>query len=228
MNKLFPTIIVDNFLDDPDYVRDRALKMEFIPTNGTYPGKRTFSLNEIDSELFNTLSQKFFAVHYDFLNPVEWNLSVYFQLIEPFSNDKQNSFNHGWIHRDYNKILAGVLYLTPDADPDSGTSLFKPKTSENEVELLEDEQSERNDLYNNKIVDLESYTKRLHSFNSNFIETVCVKNIYNRLISFDSNEWHGANNFHTGTESRLTLVYFVDSIKSLSVPAVERVRRCKL
>jgi hypothetical protein len=226
VNKLFPTVIVDDFLEDPDYIRNRALQMEFFPTNGTYPGKRTTSLNEIDPELFDCVCKKFFAVHYDFLNPVEWNLSVYFQLIEPFSDDKQNSFNHGWIHRDYNKILAGILYLTPDADPDSGTSLFKPKTPE--VELVEDEQSERNDLYNNKEVDLECYTKRLHSFNSNFIETIRIKNIYNRLISFDSNEWHGANNFQTGTGSRLTMVYFVDTIKSLSIPAVERVRRCKL
>jgi hypothetical protein len=247
IKKLYPTIVVDNFLENPDYVRERALKLQFLPTDGTWPGKRTLSLNDCDPELFDYVSKKFFSVHYDFLNKVEWTLTVMFQLIEPFADDKQNSLNHGWIHTDNNKLLAGILYLTPDADPDTGTSLFKPKSNEIEDELLKDAQNERldfykndkklyssykqdakEDLYNDKKIDPEYYTKRLNEFNSNFIETIHIKNIYNRLISFDANEWHAANNFQTGTGSRLTLVYFVDSINSVSMPALERIRQYKL
>jgi hypothetical protein len=245
--KLFPTIVVDNFLESPDYVRNRALKLDFHPTDGTWPGKRTLSLNQCDPELFEYLCKKFFSLHYDFLNRVDWKLTAHFQLIEPFDDDKQHTFNRGWIHTDHNKLLAGILYLTPDADPDTGTSLFKPKTAEIETKLLLDDQIERiefykndkklyssnkqdakEDLYNNKEIDLEYYSKRLNEFNSQFDETVHVKNIYNRLICFDANEWHAANNFQTGTGSRLTLVYFVDSVDSVSIPALERVRQYKI
>ena len=48
---------------------------------------------------------------------------------------------------------------------------------------------------------------------SYFIEKVRFQNIYNRMIVYDTNEFHRANSFYSGISSpRLTLVFFIEEI----------------
>ena len=54
---------------------------------------------------------------------------MFFQKIKPFSKDKFDSTNKGWVHTDEDALFAGVVYLNPKPDPDSGTSIYKCSTS---------------------------------------------------------------------------------------------------
>lgn len=223
MTKLFPVLIVDDFLENPDKIREIALAMEYYPNNGSYPGKRTKSLHEINKKLHDYFANKFLSIYYDFnRNNIEWIINISFQITTPYDSNKKSSFNNGWIHTDKNILLAGVLYLTPDADINSGTCIYKVKDHELDSNLLESNPETRLDLYKNNIKS-KSYKSNLDNFSNNFIETVTVKNIYNRLISFDGSNWHSAQSLHAGDLPRLTAVFFVESLKSTSEPPIIRI-----
>jgi hypothetical protein len=57
----------------------------------------------------------------------------------------------------------------------------------------------------------------------NVEETVNVKARYNRLLTFDGSEIHAENDFDTGAEDRLTLIFFIRDWKIANPP----IRRLK-
>jgi hypothetical protein len=71
-----------------------------------------------------------------------------------------------------------------------------------------------------KDYDEEYYTKQYKKHESYFIEKTRFQNIYNRLIMFDPNEFHRANNYYVGSENdpRLTLVYFIGGLQAGRYP----------
>ena len=223
MKKLFPVLIVDDFLENPDKIREIALAMEYYPNDGKSPGKRTKSLNEINAKLHSYFANKIFSAYFDFNScDLEWIINISFQLTYPYDEERDSPFNNGWIHTDEPKPLAGVLYLTPEADINSGTCIFKIKNRELEQSLSASNQESKFDLYK-KNIKSEGYKRNINNFNDNFVETITVKNLYNRLIAFDGNNWHSAQNLHSGDLPRLTLVFFVESLKSTSEPPITRI-----
>jgi hypothetical protein len=104
-------IVVDNFLDNPDKVRESVLKIDF-PTTGSFPGKRSFKADNdyqkmIKEKIENIMNREiFFPKKYD---------SFCFQLC--LEEDKS------WAHTDDSE-WAGVLYLTPNAPVTAGTGIF--------------------------------------------------------------------------------------------------------
>ena len=51
---LYPTVIADNFFNDPNKVKSFGLNLKKQKDpNNTYPGTRTKSLHEIDASFFN-------------------------------------------------------------------------------------------------------------------------------------------------------------------------------
>ena len=132
--RVHPTVIViDDFLLDPDSVRAFALKQTF-DVKGNYPGRRTapFKTPEIKAAF-----ERILGAEITFW-PEQYNGS--FQVT---TEDMRS-----WIHRDETDY-GGVLYLTPDPDPDSGTTFFRHKklrvelqTEENKKELGDDSNRE--------------------------------------------------------------------------------------
>ena len=54
MSFSFPALCIDDFYPNPDEVRKFALEQNFYPADGgTYPGKRTDHLHELDEDFFN-------------------------------------------------------------------------------------------------------------------------------------------------------------------------------
>ena len=88
-------------------------------------------------------------------------------------------------------------------------------------EKMKNEQTTDKGQYYKYGVD-KNYESEMLNHNQHFIETVRFNNVYNRLISFDGQTYHGANNFFTDKEPRLTQVFFVRSIKSKSKPPLQR------
>ena len=58
----FPTLIIDNFFDDPDKVVEYANTLEFLPSElGEWPGKRSEELWMTNPELFDYTSAKIYT-----------------------------------------------------------------------------------------------------------------------------------------------------------------------
>ena len=107
------TIIVDDFLDNPDIVRNSALQID-INRTGAYPGYRS---DRADYEYEGYIKEKIEKVINSAIK--EWKQdSFQFQIC--FEDDTT------WIHHDETE-WAGILYLTPNAPVGSGTGIYRHK-----------------------------------------------------------------------------------------------------
>ena len=124
----FPTLCVDGFYKDPDAMREYALSLDYNTDDGRYPGKRTKPLHTINPPLFDKICLKFFSLFYNYeVEGANWNVKTYFELNDPLSKDENSYFNKGYIHKDDSCILAGIVYLTPIINKNTGTSIFRQK-----------------------------------------------------------------------------------------------------
>jgi len=225
IKNFYPTCI-DNFFDDPNLIRELGLKLpKYKDKDGYWPGERTKMIHEIDNELNSAIIFKIFSIYFDLtFHNVSWGSScLSFQKIKPFHKNKDHIFNKSWIHKDEDYQLAGLIYLNPNPDLDSGTSLFKVKDNEDD-DVGFQRYYERHRLHlKEKNLDEEIYKKQMDLHNNKFVETIRFQNQYNRLITYDANYFHMANNYHSGND-RLTLVFFIDDITVEKYP-MERVKK---
>ena len=215
--KQFFPVCIDNFFSDPDAIRDFALSLNRTSdVAGNWPGERTDPLHIIDREFFNAIILKALSAYFDLKHTnLSWDDSdITFQLIPPNSDKRNDPVNVGWIHKDLGNNLAGLIYLTPDADPDSGTSLFNIKPEFENIYLDHGRQPEKHIWELGDQITNEEYIEALEKHNNMFYEKTRFQNIYNRLIMYDANEFHRANNFVTGTKDRLTCVFFISGVKA--------------
>jgi len=222
---LYPVTIVENFYENPNAIRKFALaqKYKFRHEEGdigyVYPGCRTKDLFELDSALQAKVLKKLVSVfHIPEHDRMQWAVSSSFQIVS-------EQYKKGVIHTDTNTIFAGVLYLTPNAPLDSGTSLFrKNATFSKEKYQQASDQNEARFKAGEIAMDT--------GFHSMFDEVVRINNVYNTLILFEGDTYHAANNFFGSTlqDSRLAQVFFVNRIdanKADSFP-INRVKAIKI
>lgn len=208
---MIPTTIVDDFLDQPDEWREYAQQCAYKPTDGRWPGFRSESLYNLNPNMAHRFMDKFLSIFYEIkMTPVTWNGNGSFQKVPPNSGA-------GWVHRD-TPLITAILYLNKDANPNAGTSLYKPKPG-NIWEMKHLDVKKAQMLGQISAEDAEPY--RL-AHNEQFINTVTVKNQYNRLLAFDGNIHHAADELNVGDDDRLTLVFFITSISAgdLKLPSV--------
>jgi hypothetical protein len=213
----YPTTIVDDFYINPDEVVKFAMSLEyFAAENGEFPGKRSKPIYDIDPMFHQLVSNKFISLFYDFsLAPATWIVQTQFQIIYPYKDDI--ILNRAWIHKDHKTILAGIIYLTPEASLDSGTSIYSVKPDCNPNLDI----SERRNFYKNAEIN-NDYINQLNTHTDCFTETLQIKNIYNRLAAYDGLIWHGATNHNAGTDYRLTQVINVIDIQTDSIKPLTR------
>tara|TARA_B100000953_G_C17929678_1_gene393474 strand:+ start:50 stop:844 length:795 start_codon:yes stop_codon:yes gene_type:complete len=237
----FYPIVVDDFFDDPEILINYGKSLsKKAAHNGHWPGMRTDELWKIDEELHNAILTKIMSCYFNLDHrEITWkNSGMNFQEIPRYSEIKNDVKNKGWIHRDsYTEDspyeLAGLIYLTPKIDPDSGTSLFKLKDSvvESGLNIFETfNQDQANMLYksvnlgqkSNKF-DEQKFIKNWTEQDELFIEKTRFQNIFNRVIMYDAAEWHRANSFFNddGEDARLTLVFFVGGINEHALKRVK-------
>lgn len=118
-------LVIDGFLKDPDYARNFALQQEFLTAEQAskkhnvevrFPGVRTESVLDLHYEYGKDVILTLLERVKDYIGNKEINTSSYFQVC--FEKDK------AWIHKDDSALFAAVLYLTPNAPYNSGTSLY--------------------------------------------------------------------------------------------------------
>lgn len=222
---LYPVTIIENFYENPDAIRNFALAQKFTYRKDmpnieyVYPGCRTQDLSFLDKDLFDKICTKLVSIFHNAEHDVmRWLITTSFQSVT-------EEYNQGVIHTDHNTVFAGVLYLTPNAPLNGGTSLFRKNKSFDEVKyeraLVEnDERFKAGEI----IMDT--------SYHSMFDEIVRVNNVYNTLIIYEGRHFHAANEFFGKTlaDSRLAQVFFVSKIdaQKQSVFPISRTQQIKI
>ena|SRR5450830_1082623 len=205
----YPHTIVENFYHNPDAIRKFALAQKYQFCDETpnskyvFPGCRSQELLSIDITLYRNICKKFFSIFHnskhDFMN---WYIATSFQVVT-------KEFGRGVIHRDHDCLLAAVVYLSPEAPLDSGTSLFKPNRHF-------DEEKYQRALYDNDNR-FKSGEKRMDlTYHHMFDEVVRVNNVYNSMIIYEGDYFHAANDFFGQSleSGRLAQVFFVSRIEA--------------
>ncbi|MBC7786425.1 MAG: hypothetical protein H7Z18_03005 [Methylophilaceae bacterium] len=222
---LYPVTVVENFYDNPDAIRKFALgqKYEFLEdrkdSQYVFPGCRTKDIYDLDAKLHEKICKKLVSIfHIHEHDLMRWTISTSFQSVT-------EDYGKGVIHTDSNTIFAGVLYLTPNAPLNSGTSLYK-KGATFDAKKYQASLEKNDDSFRvgEKILSTD--------YHSMFDEVVKVNNVYNTLIIYEGDTLHAANQFFGGTlkDSRLAQVFFINKIdanKANSFP-LNRVKGIKI
>jgi hypothetical protein len=218
--KKFPVTVLDNFYENPDLVRQFALSLDYYTDpEGRWPGKRTATLDEVNQSFFETFCNKLFGLFYDLDDKfINYNLATTFQSVSNYSENPDSELNTGWIHQDVECICSGVIYLNPNPQENTGTSVYSRIDGENNGLT----QSEKFKLYLGKEpVNESEYAEQILENNNKFEETVSIKNVYNRMILFEGGVFHGVPSYYSSSsEPRLTQVFFVHKAEGPRYPVV--------
>ena len=226
----FPIQCFDDFYTDPDKVRGYALSLPYTTDGGVYPGLRTPELSAFNENFRYMSVHKFLSMCDDFdSQEVDINVDTHFQKIWRFSKDKDSPLNGGWIHTDGSTVLAGLVYLSPDPDPNAGTSIYTKKKDAIIPEWMVYEEGVPNkskfinDVLASKfycpIDSIKDYEKAIVENNSTYEPTVEIKNKYNRMIAYDGDKHHGMTTCWTDNDEdfRLTQVFFIKNMRCNSM-----------
>jgi len=203
----FPVMIVENFYEDPDLVRNFALKQDYFKgERGSWPGLRSPYINELSSALYENLRKKLLLIikEYGYQDFVELQSS--FQIID-------ESYGTGWVHDDDPKLnIAGLIYLNPNPPSEgSGTTIYEDNgdfSAEKYAEPFMQDVLLASNEERIKYKDLREEQRK------HFTPTITIENCYNRCILFDTRLWHSADGFFgtTKEDTRLTQVFFLKAI----------------
>lgn len=181
-------IVINDFYDNPHSVREYALKQDFN-YNGNYPGVRTQQF----------LTDKFKMKFQELVNNYG-KINDFFMLQNPdiCSNgcfQITTSTNRSWIHNDKPHNWAGIIYLTPDAPLNSGTTFYNLKK-----EYLLD-----NIDYSDNI-NIKDYGYDITKWD--IVDK--IGNVFNRLVLFNSKRYHMSSDYfgNNNDNGRLTQVFF--------------------
>jgi len=188
--------VVDNFYADPDKIRDYALSQVFFEGEGAV-GWRTRK-----QFLFDGLKEQFEKIiNKKILDHTEQNTGWYdrgingrFQACEAGTKMVFHCDSQQW---------AAVLYLTPDAPPQSGTSFYRHK--ETKVRHSSEIAWGTGD-------ELKTFNQKTFVDPTPFERVDTVGNVYNRLVIFDGKLIHSGNDYFGWdiASSRFFQIFFFD------------------
>ncbi len=183
--------IIDDFYNNPDEVRENALKLDFS-VGGNYPGLRTkpepIEQREYIKSWFEQIMNKQIT-HFD------GGYNTAFQ----FTKEEDNT----WIHHD-DTTWAGVLYLTPNPPIESGTALYRHK--ETGISMWDGVKDSDSDF---------NYSEEDTTDQSKWDRLVTIGNVYNRLILYRGFYYHRSDLPGFGKDKydgRLFQPFFFDSV----------------
>ena len=200
---MWPTLIVDNFFDDPHKVINFSKQFKYKrASDHQWPGTRTGPIGELDNNFLSWSTNKIMNLFFPMnIEQIQWRALQHFQRI-PYKTYGKS----GWIHRDDQVEFTVIIYLS--THPNSGTSLYKPKHFMAQPIHNDKKTKFFKDLQNPS--QSEQWRKKA---NAPFEKVVDLHSNFNRLVLFDGHQWHGAENFGTEKEDRLTLITFFTEVK---------------
>ena len=178
-------VVVDNFYKNPDKIREFALKQDFQENPQYHKGKRC-----INPEFrFPGLKEQFEKILN--CNIADWHKYPVNACFQYCIAGEAPVYHHDL------QQYAGVLFLTPDAPPDTGTRFYRSKNTKR-MEFRGE--------------DYEATYKTGHYDSTQFDQVDVVGNVYNRLVLFNAHLIHAAplyfgNDINNG---RLFQLFFFD------------------
>lgn len=182
--------IIDDFYNNPDDVRENALNADYS-VEGNYPGMRSGPQESIHSLYL----KKFLEDNVLHTHISHWSLDDYNTAFQ-----YTTKADHTWVHHD-STTWAGVLYLSKDPVPESGTTIYS-RIDNGVYEHVDDATDYNTD--SDLIANL-----------SNWRQEISVENRYNRLILYKGALYHRSTNPGWGYgphDGRLFQVFFFDTI----------------
>ena len=177
-------IVVDNFYENPDAIREFALSLDFQFHPNYHKGKRTDQCYRFDG-----LKERFEQIiGRKVINWEKYGTNGCFQYC--IGGDQL-------VYHCDTQQYAGVLFLTPDAPVNTGTCLFRSI----HTKKMKVSKEEHDHVFRNGFLDPTQFER---------VDT--VGNVYNRLVLFDSLSIHAAAEyFGTNKENgRLFQLFFFD------------------
>lgn len=191
-------IVVDNYYSNPEQVREYAMSLEFNPNSKYHKGSRTETktIFEGTKQSFEKLLGKKITV---------WDEHVYNGVFQYCTAQEALVY-----HTD-NQSYAAVVFLTPDAPPECGTSFYKSKinglmaypTAADCKKHGKSEDTLFDEMFAGNFYDKTRW---------DLVDT--VGNVYNRLVIFDAKRVHAASAYFGDKmeNSRLFHMFFFDAV----------------
>lgn len=200
------TLIIDNFLPYPKQIRAWALQQEFLNAqqftekyqkHTDWPGSRTDHVFDLDNEYGNNVLTAVANIITRMTGRNGVSIKSYFQLTLETDGDS-------WVHQDNNVDYAGLLYMNPNANPESGTTLYRCNDVDKWTSYMSDQEGYQKLKTINSKEDVDLY-KHL------FTPIDIIGNVFNRLIIYKGDLYHKSNNYfgNTKEDGRLTQVFFI-------------------
>lgn len=189
-------VAVDNFLTNPDEVREFALKQEYREDNRYFRGHRSTT-----THLFPILKDQFERILN--INIHRWTEHSTNGVFQFCCGGDQLVY-----HSDHNKY-AGVIYLTPNAPPEAGTTMYRSKATRGRT-------VEESLNLNPGLLDLAATEQRMYAgklLDKTAWETVdVIGNVYNRLVLWNAKMVHAASEYFGNKKenARLFWMFFFD------------------
>jgi hypothetical protein len=171
-------IVVDNFYNDPDFVREWAIReIKFSPSN-YHKGERAtsrFSIVGMKERLEEIIGKPIY----------NWNHDSYANGIFQFCTADQPIVYHV-----DNQTYAGMVFLTPNAPPSTGTTFYRSKVT-GDYKFDDEKRSTVNYVraFQGKNAEMNFYE------GTHFEKIDEVGNVYNRLVLFDAKNIHAATQY---------------------------------
>jgi hypothetical protein len=198
----WPLVCVDNFFNDPVKVVEFANNLNYSK-DGRNPGVRTVNLDKIDYDFFHWVNIKILSVMFpNEIQNIKYVSHISFAKVPP------NLVYDGWVHTDQAEFTA-IVYLSNYKN--CGTKIYntiKPHP------VLKHHESKLN-YFNNPENIPDNLENLKYENNCNFEESIIIKSRYNRLLIFDSHQYHSPEVYISDDDKeRLTLIGFFQKIES--------------
>jgi hypothetical protein len=171
-------IVVDNFYANPDFIREWAMnEINFSPSD-YHKGERAterFSIFGMKEKLEEIIGKPVY----------NWNYDAYANGIFQFCTADQPIVYHV-----DNQTYAGIVFLTPDAPPSTGTAFYRSKVT-GDYKFDDEKRQTINYVraFQGKSAEMNFYD------GTNFEKIDEVGNVYNRLVLFDAKNIHAATQY---------------------------------
>lgn len=187
-------VVVDNFYNKPDVIRNYAINNLTFAPSGYHKGQRSdrFILDGTKEIFEKILGREIY----------NWNHPNYANGVFQFCTKEDPIVYHV-----DTQTYAGIVFLSPDAPLTTGTATYKSKVT-GATHFTNEEMG--GDLFNKTFT---GYGDAISFYDGSSFETVDrVGNVYNRLVLFNSKTIHAATEYY-GTninDSRFFHLFFFD------------------
>ena len=184
-------IIVDDFYSDPYAVREYALQQEFYDDEG-YLGNRTRTQHDIP------------GVKQAFEELIGAKITGWCSQYGMNARFQWNSVDYKLVYHCDSQMWAGMIYLTPDAPVQCGTSTWQHR----ETKVNHNSQIDWHSGQGLKVFNQKTFCDR-----TPYDELDRLGNVFNRLVLFDGGCIHSASEYFGSDklDSRLWHMFFFDA-----------------